>query len=64
LFSEVTTIVVLLGFGALGWWVYRFNAAWKRKRQEEEREFGRHDHTRAHEIAKAQADLQRWSGPQ
>ncbi len=35
MFEEVSTIVVLLVFGAIGWWLYRANAAWKRKHLEE-----------------------------
>ena len=63
MFEEVSTIVVLLVFGAIGWWLYRANAAWKRKHLEERSEFERLDHARAFDKAQLQADLQRWSGP-
>ena len=60
---EISTIVALLALGAFGWWFYRRNAAATRRREEEDDEIGRHDHQRAHEMAKIQSDLQRWTGP-
>jgi hypothetical protein len=38
-------------------------AARERLRQAEEDPLERHDHARAHETAKIQAELSRWSGP-
>lgn len=61
MFFEI--IIALLAIGALGWWYYRSKAAAARASVEEDPS-ERHDHARAYEIAKAQAELQRWSGPQ
>lgn len=60
---EGAAIFAALALGAFGWLVYRGRAVAARKRDEEEQVFGRHDHARAHEIAKVQAELSRWSGP-
>ena len=60
--SEILVIIAVLAIGA-GWWLYRSKRAVARKSQEEEDPFERHDHARAYEIAKAQAEAQRWSGP-
>ena len=63
MFSEITTIIALLALGALGWWYVRARAAAARKLAEEDSVFERHDHARAYEQAKAEAELSRWSGP-
>lgn len=63
MFTEVVAFVAVLGLGAFGWRLYRGRVAAARKHEEEEEVFGRHDHARAYEIAKAQAELSRWSGP-
>lgn len=55
-------IIALVALGAVAWWYDARKAAAARQNEAED-EFGRPDHARAHELAKAQADLQRWSGP-
>lgn len=55
-------IIVLAAIGAIAWW-YQARKASVARQSEEGDEIGRHDHARAHEIAKVQAELQRWSGP-
>lgn len=60
--SEILIIIAVLAVGA-GWWLYRNKLAAARQPTEENDTFERHDHARAHEIAKAQAEAQRWSGP-
>jgi hypothetical protein len=49
--------------GAFAWWRYHSKADERRRRAEMESDFERPDHARAHEMAKVQADLSRWSGP-
>lgn len=63
MFSEVSAIIALLAFGAVGWWLYEGKSAVRRKLDEEQSELERHDHACAYEQAKVQAELQRWSGP-
>ena len=62
MFTEVSTIIALLALGAFGWWLYQSRAAVRRKREEEGRDFERHDHSRAHETAKLQSEVQKWQG--
>lgn len=57
----IATVVVV---AALVWWLNRRWLAAERRRAAEEGELERHDHARAHELAKVQAELTRWSGPQ
>ena len=59
--TELFTIVAVLVFGAIVWWRYKAGA--QRRHAEAESELERHDHARAYEMAKIQADLSRWSGP-
>lgn len=63
MFTEAIAIIAVLAVGAFGWRFYRGRMVAARKREEEEEVFGRHDHARAYEKAKAQAELSRWSGP-
>lgn len=63
MFIEAIAIIAILALGAFGWRFYRARVVAARKREEEEEVFGRHDHARANELAKAQAELSRWSGP-
>jgi hypothetical protein len=62
MFMEIFTVVALLALGAFCWWYFRSQAALARKREEEHREIGRHDHARAHEMAKLQSEVQRTRG--
>ena len=62
MFMEIFTVVALLALGAFGWWFFQSRAALARKRDEEHREIGHHDHARTHEMAKLQSEVQRWGG--
>ena len=63
MFIEVAAIIALLALGAIGYRMYQNMLAASRRREEDHLVFGRHDHHRAHESAKAQAELSRWGGP-
>ena len=56
-------IASILAIAAICWWFNRRWLAAQRRRSEEESDLGRPDHARAHELAKVQAELTRWSGP-
>ena len=60
---DVVTIIALLAIAAFGGWLYRNRTAAARRRVENQGDLERHDHARAHEMAKIQAELTRWSGP-
>jgi len=55
-------IVALVAVGAVAW-LYCARKAAAARQSESADESERHDHARANELAKVQADLQRWSGP-
>ncbi|WP_374330525.1 hypothetical protein [Aestuariivirga sp.] len=57
-------IAVIVAVVVLGWWLNRRWVAAERRRAEEARDHEPPGQARAHEIAKAQAELTRWSGPQ
>ena len=56
----IATIIAIVIFV---WWLNRRWLAAERRREAEDSAFARHDQARAHELAKVQADLSRWSGP-
>ena len=56
-------VATILFIAVCCWW---FNRRWllaERRRAEQERELERFDHAQAHEKAKAEAELMRWTGP-
>lgn len=60
--TEAFVVIALLAVGVAGWWHYRRTAK-AALSQDEQDPSAPHDHARAHEMAKVQAELQRWSGP-
>jgi len=58
------TIVVLALLALAGWWLHQRRKAAMPPAAGADEEPGRHDHAQAYERAKAEAELQRWNGPQ
>ena len=61
--TETLVILGLLAIAGAFWWRFRKKPVIQRTLADEDDPSAPHDHARAHELARAQADLQRWSGP-